>query len=263
MLSIGKFAAYCGTTVKTIRYYDEIGLLKADYISQESGYRYYRTSSKLTFTHITVLKEAGFNLTEIQEQIHSLSDTCVLTMLEEKAALLEKQRQLCLNLKNDYLRKVAAQQMEKTHQYLASVDIGESKITIGDVDTKDSFCFCAPSDHLHECAELVANSLQEHFICNEFDDLKMLLDGKEVYLWHLFCSKEATADVVENISYPEAFAIAPYVYPFVRFGPDEDIEVVEILGALERAFGKGDVFCFDADFDFDVEGIQITFMGIR
>lgn len=263
MLSIGQFAAHCGTTVKTIRYYDEIGLLKADFISQESGYRYYRKSSELTFTHITVLKEAGFTLAEIQEQIHSLDDTLVLTMLEEKAVLLEKQRQLCLSLKNDYLRKVAAQQMGKAHQYLVSIDSEESRITIRGVGDEDSICFRAPSEHLQECAELVSYSLQEHFICNEFDNLKTVLDEKEIYLWYNFHGKDVTADVVEGITYPEAFTTAPRVYPFVRFGADDDIEVVDTLGVLERKFGNSDGFCFDADFDLNEEGVRITFMGIR
>ena len=40
MLNISQFAKACDTTVKTIRYYDNIGLLKADYTSEESGIRH-------------------------------------------------------------------------------------------------------------------------------------------------------------------------------------------------------------------------------
>ncbi|TDX96666.1 UNVERIFIED_CONTAM: MerR-like DNA binding protein [Lysinibacillus xylanilyticus] len=41
MLSIGEFSKICGVSTKTLRYYDEIGLINPDEINAESGYRYY------------------------------------------------------------------------------------------------------------------------------------------------------------------------------------------------------------------------------
>lgn len=263
MLSIGLFAERCGTTVKTIRYYDEIGLLKADYVSLESGYRYYRRSSIDTFLRITALKEAGFSLTEIQKQLCCLDDSLVMVMLTEKAALFEKQQRLCLSLRDDYLRKVEAQQMKATQQYSMDINSEEHQITITASDGSDVICFRAPSEHLQECAELVMYSLQDHFIYNEFDDLKRTLDGKEVFLWFPFYSKMATAEAIKNICYPEMLTTASQVFPIVRFPMDDDAEVVEILNVLERQFGGNDGFPFDADLDPDEEGIRITFLGIR
>lgn len=263
MLSIGLFAEYCETTVKTVRYYDEIGLLKADYVSSESGYRYYRKSTRKTFFRITALKEAGFSLMEIQRQLCNLDDYSVMEMLTEKADLLEKQQLLCLALRDDYQKKVEAQQMKAAQQYSLNINRTESRIAITSSDSNDSICFRAPSEHLQECADLMMYSLQDHLIYCEFDDLKKALDGKEVFLWFTFHCKTATADAIENICYPDAISFASQVFPIIRFSGDEDVEAVDIIDVLERKFGKSNDFIFDADFDSDVDGVHIIFMGIR
>ena len=41
MLSIGEFSKICKVSTKTLRYYDEIGLINPSKINQENGYRYY------------------------------------------------------------------------------------------------------------------------------------------------------------------------------------------------------------------------------
>ena len=41
MLSIGEFSKICKVTVKTLRYYDRIGLLKPVHVDDMTGYRYY------------------------------------------------------------------------------------------------------------------------------------------------------------------------------------------------------------------------------
>ena len=45
MLSIGEFSKICQVSAKTLRYYDEIGLLRPEEINPENGYRYYRVVS--------------------------------------------------------------------------------------------------------------------------------------------------------------------------------------------------------------------------
>lgn len=44
MLTIGKFSKISIVSTKTLRYYDEIGLLKPFEINQDNGYRYYELS---------------------------------------------------------------------------------------------------------------------------------------------------------------------------------------------------------------------------
>ena len=56
MLSIGAFSKISNVTTKTLRYYDEIGLIKPVYVNDENGYRYYSTSQLETVLLIGKLK---------------------------------------------------------------------------------------------------------------------------------------------------------------------------------------------------------------
>ncbi|MBS7021417.1 MAG: MerR family DNA-binding transcriptional regulator, partial [Firmicutes bacterium] len=41
MLTIGEFSKLCQVSTKTLRYYEEIGLIFPSQINSENGYRYY------------------------------------------------------------------------------------------------------------------------------------------------------------------------------------------------------------------------------
>lgn len=67
LYKIGMFSQMNRVTVKALRYYDELGLLKPEYVEQENGYRYY-TSAQLPQLHrILALREMDFTLEEIQQ----------------------------------------------------------------------------------------------------------------------------------------------------------------------------------------------------
>ena len=88
LYKIGIFAAMNHVTVKTLRFYEEQGLLMPVYINQENGYRYYQLSQMAVIHQITALKMAGFTLEEIA-RIHSGTDEEAV-LLKKKAELLAK-----------------------------------------------------------------------------------------------------------------------------------------------------------------------------
>ena len=55
MLPIGEFSKICNVTTKTLRYYDEIGLLKPSIVNGHNGYRYYDVQQLKTILLITKL----------------------------------------------------------------------------------------------------------------------------------------------------------------------------------------------------------------
>ena len=69
MLKIGEFARICRVSTQTLRYYDAEGVLCADHIDPESGYRYYAPEKLETFRQIQTYKDAGFSLDEIKQLI--------------------------------------------------------------------------------------------------------------------------------------------------------------------------------------------------
>ncbi len=65
MFKIGDFAKLSRVSVKALRYYDEIGLLKAAQIDRWTGYRYYTPEQLARLNRILALKDLGFSLDEI------------------------------------------------------------------------------------------------------------------------------------------------------------------------------------------------------
>ena len=82
---IGMFAAMNHVTIKTLRFYEEQGLLIPALIHPETGYRYYTLSQMAVLHQITALKQAGFTLEEIA-RINAGAD--------ERAVLMKKKSEL-------------------------------------------------------------------------------------------------------------------------------------------------------------------------
>ncbi|MBU5346070.1 MerR family transcriptional regulator [Paenibacillus lautus] len=74
MLSIGEFSKICEVSTKTLRYYDEIGLIHPDQINSENGYRYYSISQLKKMLYINRLKSYHFSLEEIKEILDEEGD---------------------------------------------------------------------------------------------------------------------------------------------------------------------------------------------
>jgi DNA-binding transcriptional MerR regulator len=65
MIRIGDFSKLSRVTVKTLRYYDEVGLLKPARVDNFTGYRYYTFEQLPRLNRILALKDLGFSLEEI------------------------------------------------------------------------------------------------------------------------------------------------------------------------------------------------------
>lgn len=64
---IGEFSKLNRVTVKTLRHYEEIGLLVPSQVDKWTGYRYYDVCQLGRMNTIRYLKELGFTLEEIGE----------------------------------------------------------------------------------------------------------------------------------------------------------------------------------------------------
>ncbi len=65
MLKIGDFSTLAQVSIKTLRYYDEAGLLEPEWVDPENGYRYYAARQIARLHRILALKDFGFSLEEI------------------------------------------------------------------------------------------------------------------------------------------------------------------------------------------------------
>jgi DNA-binding transcriptional MerR regulator len=66
MLSIGEFSKLSQVSIKTLRFYHEIGLIKPLHVDRSSGYRYYSARQLTDIRRILAFKDMGFSLDEIE-----------------------------------------------------------------------------------------------------------------------------------------------------------------------------------------------------
>ncbi|MFB4161616.1 MerR family transcriptional regulator [Geomicrobium sp. JSM 1781026] len=85
MYSIGLFSKMNRVTVKALRYYDKVGILKPAHVDAATGYRYYKSTQIGDLHHIMALRQIGFTIAEIEETLAHQSAT---ELIEEKRGQL-------------------------------------------------------------------------------------------------------------------------------------------------------------------------------
>jgi DNA-binding transcriptional MerR regulator len=71
LLSIGRFARVSGLTVKALRYYDDIGLLRPARVDDSTGYRYYTLAQARDAEAIRRLRSLDVPLEDVAELLHA------------------------------------------------------------------------------------------------------------------------------------------------------------------------------------------------
>jgi DNA-binding transcriptional MerR regulator len=87
--TVKKIAKLSGVSIRTLHYYDEIGLLKPAYVS-EVGYRYYDEEQLLLLQQIMFFKELGLELKEIQKILLDPDFDKLAALRSHRQALEEK-----------------------------------------------------------------------------------------------------------------------------------------------------------------------------
>ena len=95
MLRIGEFSKLAKVSIKTLRYYDKIGLLKPAMVDSATQYRYYTIEQLETIRSISMYKDAGLSIEMISKLINKKGDERTLLeyqkqILNERAAEIQK-----------------------------------------------------------------------------------------------------------------------------------------------------------------------------
>lgn len=94
MFSIGEFSRACQVSVKTLRHYDKIHLLKPAKVDDFTGYRYYDQTQLRTMLLIQRLKRYGFPLEEIRGMLACQEEKELFSkLLRQKEILRQQQRE--------------------------------------------------------------------------------------------------------------------------------------------------------------------------
>ena len=93
-MHIKEFATYSGVSVRTLHYYDEIGLLKPSYTDPCNGYRFYDESALFRLQEILFYRELDFSLKSIGEILSNPNYNKESALLEQKQLLILKKERL-------------------------------------------------------------------------------------------------------------------------------------------------------------------------
>lgn len=139
MYLIGLFSKINRISAKTLRHYDEIGLLKPEFVDAESGYRYY-TGSQLPQLHqILALKQLGLTLEEIRQVLEQPQQ--VRNLLSLKSREIARQIQLHQAHLKEIEYWLANLKGEKTMEYtvrikeLPAVTVASMRTVVPSYDT--------------------------------------------------------------------------------------------------------------------------------
>ena len=91
---IKEFAEFTGVSVRTLHYYDEIGLLTPAIVDKTNGYRYYDEKSLLRMQEILFYRELDFSLKSIGEILSSPNYDTRKSLEEQKILLTLKKERL-------------------------------------------------------------------------------------------------------------------------------------------------------------------------
>lgn len=92
MLKIGDFSQLAQVSVRALRIYDEMGLIKPVHVDKFSGYRYYETEQLPRLNRIIALKDLGFSLEQVSHLLDGeLSAEKLRGMLMMKQAEIEQE----------------------------------------------------------------------------------------------------------------------------------------------------------------------------
>lgn len=114
VFKIGEFSKLTKVSIRMLRYYDEVGLLKPAMTDRFTGYRLYSTSQIPTLQKILLLRDMEFNVAEIAAVLDQWNTTAVTTLLTAK--------------KNEILEKIRFEQQRVQKIDMAIQDIGNRKI---------------------------------------------------------------------------------------------------------------------------------------
>jgi DNA-binding transcriptional MerR regulator len=140
LVPIGRFSKVCRLTVKALRHYDEIGLLRPALVDESSGYRYYSLTQAIDAERIARLRALDMPLEEIREVLRAPSTAVIKARLEAHRERLQAQllgvqqaaaalQRLIDNLEVSMnyevtLKQLSAQPILSLRQKIQSSDIG-------------------------------------------------------------------------------------------------------------------------------------------
>ena len=101
MLRIGEFSALSQVSIKTLRHYDDRGLLRPLHVDPDSGYRYYSAGQLAQLNRILALRDLGLSLEQIASALEAgvtaeaLRGMLILRRVDQQDRVRDEMETLC------------------------------------------------------------------------------------------------------------------------------------------------------------------------
>jgi DNA-binding transcriptional MerR regulator/effector-binding domain-containing protein len=148
MWAIGEFSKISSLTVKTLRFYQEKGLLVPAAVDADSGYRYYDAAALEKARVIVALRALEFSLDEIGEILRGHDDESdILGYLAERkaeiAARMRRQREIVATLDRIIRSETEARQAIQSAEFRVEEKTVEPMLVAG-LRYKGKYSDCGP-----------------------------------------------------------------------------------------------------------------------
>ena len=144
-LKIGEFSKMMQVTVKTLRHYEQKGLLHPSEVDEWTGYRYYNITQMQRLNTIRGLQRQGFTLEEIKELLEDGTQMPSIDLLTQKIVETEQQLQLLMDRRRQLLKWMDSHKqiknMEKfSIQSLPEIIVASHREVIADYSALGPLC---------------------------------------------------------------------------------------------------------------------------
>ena len=144
-LKIGEFSKMMQVTVKTLRHYEQKGLLHPSEVDEWTGYRYYNIAQMQRLNTIRGLQRQGFTLEEIKELLEDGTQMPSIDLLTQKIVETEQQLQLLMDRRRQLLKWMDShkqiKKMEKfSIQSLPEIIVASHREVIADYTALGPLC---------------------------------------------------------------------------------------------------------------------------
>lgn len=102
---IGMFSKMNQVTIKALRYYDEVGLLRPRFIDPDNGYRYYSSSQLEPLPRLLALRRIGYSIEEIKRVQDGESEQRILQRKKQQLMKEISDRMSMLSQIEGYLQQ--------------------------------------------------------------------------------------------------------------------------------------------------------------
>ncbi len=113
LFKIGEIAELFHLNIKTLRYYDEIDLVKPETVDPGTGYRYYSTRQFEQINTILYLRELGVPLSEIRDFLRGRETEKMEKILKSQIDQVEKKQKELENIKKKLTARIISIQDAK------------------------------------------------------------------------------------------------------------------------------------------------------